>query len=65
MATFIPQWTVTDLESCFPPHTLVGSPKTEKGAILGSSALSLACGAESLKTEPGIERSGTTWRIAE
>ena len=33
--TFIPQWAVTDLESCFLPHTFVGNPKTEKGIILG------------------------------
>lgn len=43
--TFVPQWAVTDLESCFPPHSCMGSPRTEKGTILAAFAWTLAHGA--------------------
>lgn len=31
---FIPQWAVTDLESCFPSHTFMGSPRTGGAGLL-------------------------------
>ena len=37
----------------------------EGGTILGTFAWSRACEGELLKTEPGMEGSGTTWRTEE
>ena len=40
--TFTPERAVTDLEPSLPPHACMGSPGTEKGALLAASALNLA-----------------------
>lgn len=63
--TFVPQWAVTDLESCFPPHSCMGSPRTEKGTILAAFAWTLPTEQELLKTALRMEGSGTTWERAE
>lgn len=63
--TFIPQRTVADLESCFPPCTYTGSPRTEKEHHLGHFCFESSLGAEPLKTAQGMEELGKTWGIVE